>query len=152
MFSGSQGLPGPVGPRGPPGPPGPSATNRLVAFSVELGNNFPMSGHPIAFRRVIYNEQNSYNVDTGYFTCEYPGVYEFQFHCTIGQVDGVVDLMRNGDRLLHSYTTRQQGTTIASGQVYTKLARGDRVYLVTETTRNGLMEHSTFSGKLLFEE
>lgn len=149
---GSQGPRGPVGPPGPPGPPGSPATNRLVAFSVKLGNNFPRSGLPIAFRQVIYNDQNSYNVETGYFTCEYPGVYEFQFHCTISQIDGVVDLMRNGDRLLHSYTTRQQGSSIASGQVYTKLNRGDRVYLVTEASHNGLMEYSTFSGRLLFEE
>lgn len=91
-------------------------------------------------------------METGYFTCEYPGVYEFQFHCTITQVAGVVDLMRNGDRLAHSYTTRQNGYVTASGHVYVKLAAADRVYLVTEANHNGLTESSSFSGRLLFEE
>ncbi|XP_075882045.1 eosinophil peroxidase-like isoform X2 [Nelusetta ayraudi] len=149
---GNQGLRGPPGPPGPAGPPGSPATNRLVAFSVKLGNNFPKSGVPIAFRQVIYNEQNGYNVETGYFTCQYPGVYEFDFHCTISQAAGVVDLMQNGERLIHSYTTWQNGFTSASGHIYTKLSKGDRVYLVTEANRNGLMDSSFFSGRLLFEE
>lgn len=152
MFSGNQGPRGPAGPRGPPGPPGSPATNRLIAFSVKLGNNFPKTGVPIAFRQVIYNEQNSYDIETGYFTCPYAGVYEFDFQCTISQTSGVVDLMRNGDRLVHSYTTWQNGYISASGHIYTKLSKGDRVYLVTEAKHNGLMESSYFSGRLLYEE
>lgn len=152
MFSGNQGLRGPAGPPGPPGPPGSPATNRLIAFSVKLGNNFPKSGVPIAFRHVIYNEQNSYNIETGYFICQYPGVYEFDFQCTISQTSGVVDLMKNGDRLVHSYTTWQNGYISASGHIYAKLDKGDRVYLVTEANRNGLMEDSIFSGRLIYED
>lgn len=146
---------GPRGPRGepgPPGPPGPAGSVPKVAFSVRLGNNFPKTGKPIVFHDVIYNGQNSYNVRTGYFTCEQPGVYEFSFHCTINQIAASVDLMRNGDRVLHSFTTRQNGYITASGNVYIKLEKGDRVYLLTQQSQNGLTSDSVFSGHLLFTE
>ena len=117
---------------------------------MRLGNNFPKAGTAIAFRDPLYNEQNSYNIDTGYFTCDVAGVYEFQFHCTINQIAASVDLMRNGELILHSYTTHQNGYVSASGNAFIKLQRGDRVYLVAKHGSNGLTSDSTFSGHLLF--
>ncbi|XP_058493226.1 eosinophil peroxidase-like [Solea solea] len=123
-----------------------------VAFSVRLGNNFPEAGKPIPFREEIYNGQNSYNIETGIFTCQEPGVYEFQFHCMIYQNAGNVDLMHNGKLVLHSFTTRQSGYITASGNVYIKLKQGDEVYLLANYGGNGLTSDSFFSGHLLFTE
>ncbi|XP_043967724.1 eosinophil peroxidase-like [Gambusia affinis] len=153
--SGQAGPPGPPGPRGlpgPPGPPGPSGAAEHVAFSVRLGNNYPNPGSPIAFHDVIYNGQNSYDPKTGFFTCEHPGVYEFEFHCTIYNSEGSLDLIRNGALVLHSFTTRQSGYITASGSTFIKLAKGDRVWLVANSGGNGLTSDSFLSGHLLFTD
>lgn len=143
---------GPRGPRGLTGPPGPPGNVEKVAFTVRLGNNFPTAGTPILFREEIYNEQKCYDIRTGYFTCEHPGVYEFEFHCTINQISASVDLMRNGVLILHSYTTRQTGYITASGSSYIRLEKGDKVWLVANHGANGLTSDSYFSGHLLFTE
>ncbi|XP_037114285.1 eosinophil peroxidase-like isoform X1 [Syngnathus acus] len=160
------GLPGPPGPPGAPGPylsifvfpfPGPpgapgSYHSEKMAFSVRLSNNFPQAGVPIPFHEVIYNGQNSFDTNTGIFTCTYPGVYEFQFSCTIYEHAASVDLLRNGEIVLHSYTTRQDGYITASGATYIKLKRGDRIWLVANFGANGLTRDSFFNGHLLFTE
>ncbi|XP_061672534.1 eosinophil peroxidase-like [Syngnathoides biaculeatus] len=147
------GPPGPPGPAGPPGPPGSyGSTNQKVAFSVRLSDNFPRPGVPIPFRDIIYNGQRSYDTETGVFTCTYPGVYEFQFYCTIYERSASVDLMRNGEMVLHSFTTRQEGYISASGSTYIKLARGDRIWLVANYGGNGMTKDSYFSGHMLFTE
>ncbi|XP_047447828.1 eosinophil peroxidase-like [Mugil cephalus] len=149
---GPRGPPGPQGPRGPPGPQGPPGSGPNVAFSVRLGNNFPKPGSPITFHDVIYNGQNSYDTKTGIFTCEQPGVYEFEFHCTINHLAASVDLLRNGKLILHSYTTQQSGYITASGSTFIKLQEGDQVWLVANHGGNGLTRDSFFSGHLLFTE
>ncbi|PWA15930.1 hypothetical protein CCH79_00009102 [Gambusia affinis] len=54
-----------------------------------------------------FHGQNSYDPKTGFLTCEHPGVYEFDFHCIIYQNETSVDLLHNGDLILHSFTSRQ---------------------------------------------
>uniref|UniRef100_A0A665W1N7 Eosinophil peroxidase-like n=1 Tax=Echeneis naucrates TaxID=173247 RepID=A0A665W1N7_ECHNA len=137
---------------GPTKPYNPRNTDVNVAFSVRLGNNFPKAGVPITFRDVIYNGQNSYDITTGIFTCQYSGVYEFQFHCTINKKDASVDLLRNGKLVLHSFTTRQDGFITASGNTYIRLQKGDKVWLMANHGSNGLTKDSFFSGHLLFTE
>ncbi|XP_062235980.1 eosinophil peroxidase-like [Platichthys flesus] len=140
---------------GVPATPKPTTHPQIannVAFSVRLGNNFPETGMPIPFQEVIYNGQNSYDVSTGYFTCEQPGVYEFQFHCTIFSRAASLDLMRNGELIVHSFTTRQNNHITASGNAYLKLVKGDKVYLLANHDGNGLTSDSFFSGHLLFTE
>ncbi|XP_022613324.1 eosinophil peroxidase-like [Seriola dumerili] len=149
--SGTQELPR-KGLRTPRESPIHSGTKENVAFSVRLGNNFPKSGVPITFRDVIYNGQKSYDIMTGIFTCEHPGVYEFQFHCTINKNDASVDLLRNGELIVHSFTTRQDGYITASGNTYVKLQKGDKVWLMANHGSNGLTKDSFFSGHLLFTE
>ncbi|XP_015257312.1 PREDICTED: eosinophil peroxidase-like [Cyprinodon variegatus] len=153
--TGQRGPPRPAGPRGPPGTPepqGPPGTADKVAFSVRLGNNYPKAGSPILFHDVIYNGQNSYDSKTGFFTCEHPGVYEFEFHCIIYGSAGSVDLLRNGELILHSFTTRHSGYISASGSTFIKLERGDRVWLVANHGGTGLTTDSFFSGHLLLTE
>ncbi|KAM9360665.1 uncharacterized protein ABDE67_001280 [Symphorus nematophorus] len=143
---------GSPGPRGPPGPPGPPGMVQKIAFSVRLGNSFPKTNQPILFRDVIYNGQNSYNIKTGFFTCEHAGVYEFNFYCTISAKSASLDLMRNGEVILHSFNTVIRGATTASGSVNIKLKKGDRVWLLAKRNLNGLTKDSIFSGHLLFTE
>ncbi|XP_054629216.1 eosinophil peroxidase-like isoform X2 [Dunckerocampus dactyliophorus] len=145
--NGSKGTPGPKEPAGPPG-----SYHENVAFSVRLGNNYPSPGVPIPFYDVIYNGQNSYNTNTGKFTCPYSGVYEFQFYCTIYEHAASVDLLRNGVLIVHSYTTKQDGYISASGGTYIKLDVGDEVWLVANYGGNGLTRDSYFSGRLVFTE
>ncbi|KAK5871493.1 hypothetical protein PBY51_004374 [Eleginops maclovinus] len=153
---GPRGKSGPPGPPGPAGPPGPSGTMVNVAFSLRLGNNFPKANGPMKFSEVIYNGQKSYDMNTGFFTCEYPGVYEFQFHATIYNQEATLDLMRNDKRVLHSFTTRQSGYISASGSIIIKLEKWDKVFLVANfansNINNGLTADSSFSGHLLFTE
>ncbi|XP_071339083.1 eosinophil peroxidase-like [Trachinotus anak] len=137
---------------GPKRPPAPRGTEANVAFSVRLGNNFPKAGVPIAFRDVIYNGQNSYDIKTGIFTCQHTGVYEFQFHCTINKNDASVDLLRNGELIVHSFTTKQNGSITASGHTYIKIHKGDKLWLMANHSSNGLTSDSFFSGHLLFTE
>ncbi|KAK2837241.1 hypothetical protein Q5P01_014453 [Channa striata] len=158
---GPQGPPGPRGPsgpagaRGPPGPvgpPGPPGTVAKAAFSVRLGSSPRRNGLPITFNDVVYNGQNSYNINTGIFTCNIAGVYEFTFYCTLFQSNANVDLLRNGRPALHSFTTRQNGFISASGNINIRLNRGDRVWLVANEGGNTMTSDSTFSGHLLFTE
>lgn len=118
---------------------------------MRLGSNSPNAGNPIIFREVIYNGQNSYNTQNGIFTCETPGVYEFEFSLTIFQRSATVDLVRNGNRILHSFTTKHTGYLMASGSIYVQLERGDRVWLVARNSANGITSNSYFNGHLLFE-
>ncbi|CAG08466.1 unnamed protein product, partial [Tetraodon nigroviridis] len=133
-------------------PPRPPRSADNIAFSVKLGNDFPKAGEPIRFRDVIYNGQKSYDTQTGYFTCKIPGVYEFSFYASVKSNDASLDLFHNDKRILHSFTTKQNGVIEASGNLYVKLERGDRVYLVAEQDGNGLTKESIFSGHLLFTE
>lgn len=119
---------------------------------MRLGNSFPKTNGPVTFREVIYNGQNSYDVNTGYFKCEIPGVYEFEFYAMISKIDASLDLMHNDRLILHSYTTRQNGYITASGSVFVRLLKGDIVWLLAGHGSNGLTKESIFSGHLLFTE
>ncbi|XP_030215181.1 eosinophil peroxidase [Gadus morhua] len=141
---------GPPGPQGPQGPPGPAGSTPAVGFSVRLGESYPKANVPIVFSSVIYNGQDAYDVKKGIFTCVQPGVYEFQFHCTIHGKSGSVDLKRNKELILHSYTTKQSGYLTASGSTLLSLKKGDLVYLIANSGGNGLNKDSYFSGHLLF--
>ncbi|XP_074526454.1 eosinophil peroxidase-like isoform X2 [Halichoeres trimaculatus] len=146
---GPRGPPGPPGPRGPPGPPG-SSTN--VAFSVQLGNDSPNSQYILKFAKVLYNGQNSYDVSTGFFTCPVSGVYEFSFQCVSNRAAAKVDLMRNDEKVLHSFSTFQNGYSLAVGEAFLRLEKGDKVWLATPEGTRGMSGGSTLSGRLLFIE
>ena len=117
---------------------------------MRLGYNFPHPGKPIAFKNVIYNGQDLYNTKTGVFTCTQPGVYQFDFHCTLYQNVGNVDLRHNDKLVLHSFTTQQSGYVTATGGTILQLATGDTVYLSANYGGNGLTADSFFSGHILF--
>ncbi|XP_029998707.1 eosinophil peroxidase-like [Sphaeramia orbicularis] len=149
---GSRGPQGPRGPQGEQGPPGPPGPVPKVAFSVELGSSYPKAQRPIVFQKVIYNEQNTYDLKRGFFVCPTSGVYEFHVSGNVYRTSAQIDVMRNGDRIYHVYTTRQNGYFHVSGTVLTRLNKGDKVYVVSRESGNGLTKDSYFSGALLFTE
>ncbi|KAG5834791.1 hypothetical protein ANANG_G00265320 [Anguilla anguilla] len=103
---------------------GESQENERSAFSVRLGYNNPDPNQVIIFREVLYNGQKHYDNRTGYFTCAVPGVYQFDFFCTLYQNVGNVDLCHNGRVLLHSLSTLQNGYVTSSGGTMVELRRG----------------------------
>uniref|UniRef100_A0A8D2JHR6 Elastin microfibril interfacer 1 n=1 Tax=Varanus komodoensis TaxID=61221 RepID=A0A8D2JHR6_VARKO len=80
---GRPGLPGPVGPPGkdgqsgpvgPPGLPGPAGTVPQVSFAAAL-TTWHMQAGTITFDRVLVNDGNFYDPDSGIFTAPVPGRY-----------------------------------------------------------------------------
>ncbi|XP_068594955.1 eosinophil peroxidase-like isoform X1 [Brachionichthys hirsutus] len=154
-IQGPQGLPGIQGIQGPPGlsgPQRPTGNVENIAFAVQLGNSFPEAGKPLTFLQILYNAQNSYDVNTGFFTCTISGVYEFQFHCTANRLALKLTLMRNYAQILRSFTSQQNNYIIASGSVIVKLDKDDKVWLMADYDYNGLTEDSVFTGHLLFTD
>ncbi|KAK7944506.1 hypothetical protein WMY93_000234 [Mugilogobius chulae] len=149
-------LRGPAGPPGPRGPPGPSSPTSKVAFAAQLGNDFPREHRTIVFHKIIYNYPGHYNKNTGRFTCNVPGVYEFHMSLVIDNSAVGVDMMKEGDEraenILHSYNTHHGGAIMASGSIITRLKKGDEVYLVINEGSNRILKDSNFSGHLLFTE
>ncbi|XP_035291532.1 eosinophil peroxidase-like [Anguilla anguilla] len=149
---GPPGPQGPAGPAGPPGPPGPpsNSTSSHSAFAVRLGYNSPSPNQKIVFRESIYNEQGHYSTKTGVFTCVVPGLYMFDFHVTLHENAGSVDLRRNGALVFHSSTSRTDGYITASGGTMIPLRKGDKVWLQANLGGNGLTADSYFLGHLLY--
>ncbi|KAJ8347032.1 hypothetical protein SKAU_G00284330 [Synaphobranchus kaupii] len=87
---------------------------------------------------------------TTYFTCAVPGVYQFDFFCTLYQNVGNIDLYHNGRVVLHSFTTQQNGYIASSGSTVSELRQGGRVWLQANYGGNGMTTDSYFSGHLLF--
>uniref|UniRef100_A0A3B4AJS7 C1q domain-containing protein n=1 Tax=Periophthalmus magnuspinnatus TaxID=409849 RepID=A0A3B4AJS7_9GOBI len=123
-----------------------------LAFSARLGNDFPKAHRAIIFHQVLYNYPGDYNEKSGRFVCRVPGVYEFQMTLMIQKPSVGVDLMLNGEPLLHSFNTASGGNIMASGNTITPLKKGDEVYLVIIEGSNSILKDSQFNGKLLFTE
>ena len=142
--AGSQGL------RGPPGPPGSSSQQPRSAFSVSLGGSIPSSSNVLRFRRVTYNGQNHYSTETGRFTCQVSGVYQFEFFCTAFQTVGSVQLRRNGSVVMTAFSSYVDGRINYTGDTVVQLGQGDQVWLEATQGGSGLLSESFFSGHILF--
>ncbi|XP_031426881.1 eosinophil peroxidase-like [Clupea harengus] len=151
----AKGVPG-TGEKCPPGWQGPPGSASHRAFAVRLGDNFRRGWlrrwlrrrTPIAFKKVIYNDQDLYNTKTGVFTCAQPGVYQFDFHCKLHKKKrGKVDLRHNKKLALRSFTRKQKGYMTATGGTILQLRTGDTVYLSTNSKH--MTADSFFSGHIL---
>ncbi|KAE8627449.1 hypothetical protein XENTR_v10007003 [Xenopus tropicalis] len=165
--SGPPGLPGKAGPQGilglpgPPGLPGlpgttgsfPSKINSLFAFHVGLDTKYPPANIPVQFKKVIYNEQNVYNTETGKLTAPADGVYFFIYHITVYYKSVHLSLKRNGADVQFMFHEYGSSTHQASGSAILKLSKGDEVWLQVVGDKNGLYsdsdDDSTFSGFLI---
>ncbi|XP_069803526.1 complement C1q subcomponent subunit B [Dendropsophus ebraccatus] len=169
---GNPGKVGPKGPMGPPGQPGPRGLKGLKgesgeyktevhsAFSVKkttIGN--PRKDQPIRFDQEIINVNKQYDIRTGKFTCQYPGLYYFTYHASsrghlcINIVKGRFNSESKKfvifcDQVLNIF----QATT---GGVVLKVSKGESIWL-EPTDKNHMLgtqgADCIFSGFLLFPE
>ncbi|KAL2079752.1 hypothetical protein ACEWY4_025496 [Coilia grayii] len=147
---GPAGQPGIRGPPGPPGPPSNSSLQPRSAFSVNLGGFIPSPSKVLVFRRVTYNGQKHYSTQTGRFTCQVSGVYQFEFFCVALQNVGIVQLKQNGVVVMNGFSSFVDGRITYSGDTVVKLAQGDQVWLEASKAGSSLLSESAFSGHILF--
>uniref|UniRef100_A0A7N8XYU7 C1q and TNF related 9 n=1 Tax=Mastacembelus armatus TaxID=205130 RepID=A0A7N8XYU7_9TELE len=162
-LQGDRGIQGPMGPSGRPGPKGEIGGDALVisksAFSVGLTaeTKLPAANAPIRFDKIIYNQQNHYDSQTGRFTCSVAGAYFFTYHITVFSRNVKVVLMKNGEKIIHTMDNYQSSEDQAAGGTVLHLDVGDKVWLqvVGGELYNGLFadddDDTTFSGFLIFE-
>uniref|UniRef100_A0A8D3CHQ4 C1q and TNF related 9 n=1 Tax=Scophthalmus maximus TaxID=52904 RepID=A0A8D3CHQ4_SCOMX len=173
---GELGLPGPQGPKGDLGPTGPEGQKgefgergdkgekgdahviSKSAFSVGLTalTKLPVANAPIRFDKIIYNQQNHYDPQTGRFTCSAAGAYYFAYHITVFSRNVKVVLVKNGAKIIHTTDNYQSSEDQAAGGAVLHLEVGDKVWLQVAGGElfNGLFadedDDTTFSGFLIF--
>uniref|UniRef100_A0A7M4FR53 Complement C1q and tumor necrosis factor-related protein 9-like n=1 Tax=Crocodylus porosus TaxID=8502 RepID=A0A7M4FR53_CROPO len=145
---GDTGEPGPTGPKGNPGECPPPQKS---AFALKLGKNYPPPEQPIIFNEVLYNDQHHFDLATGIFTCQIPGVYYFSYHVELYRNTTTIILMKNGKGIIGTYQTTLSAYENMSGSTILKLEKGDEVWLKAHQESNGATHTSYFLGYLIFE-
>ncbi|NXU39852.1 C1QA protein, partial [Drymodes brunneopygia] len=168
---GEPGFPGPPGRRGPPGSPGPTGLAGMPGPPGEKGKvgnvleqprpafsasrlSPPRTGSTVVFDRVITNQENSYNPQTGKFTCKTPGLYYFAFQ-VVSNGDLCLSITRNGLRVASFCDNNNLGVLqVNSGSSVLSLAVNDQVSLTTDPAQgrsiySGSEADSVFSGFLV---
>ncbi|XP_048855454.1 eosinophil peroxidase [Brienomyrus brachyistius] len=129
----------------------PTNTTKAFDFSVRLGMVRPGSdAQVIVFREPTDGRSQPYNTQTGTFTCQVPGLYQFHFNCILLDSEKDVRLMRNTESEATSVIARQDSYLTASGGAVLLLKRGDKVWLQGSRGGMGLAVDSLFTGRLLF--
>ncbi|KAG5275926.1 hypothetical protein AALO_G00126040 [Alosa alosa] len=167
---GNPGPEGPLGPlgekgdngqRGPPGTPGICKCGSLVpksAFSVGITSSYPAEKIPIIFNKVLFNEGDHYNPQTGKFIGAYPGVYYFSYDITLANKHLAIGLVKNGEYRIKTFDANTGNHDVASGSTLMYLNPEDEVWLeIFYKDQNGLFSDpgwadSLFSGFLLYAD
>lgn len=158
---GSIGYRGDRGARGERGDKGEKGDAHVIsksAFSVGLTalTKLPVANAPIRFDKIIYNQQNHYDPQTGRFTCSAAGAYYFAYHITVFSRNVKVVLVKNGAKIIHTTDNYQSSEDQAAGGAVLHLEVGDKVWLQVAGGElfNGLFadedDDTTFSGFLIF--
>lgn len=154
-YRGDRGL---RGDKGDKGEMGDTFVISKSAFSVGLSaqSKLPAATAPIRFDKIIYNEQNHYDPQTGRFTCSVAGAYFFTYYITVFSRNVKVALVKNGVKIIHTTDTYQSSEDQAAGGAVLHLVVGDKVWLQVAGGElfNGLFadedDDTTFSGFLIF--
>ncbi|XP_018431350.1 PREDICTED: complement C1q subcomponent subunit B, partial [Nanorana parkeri] len=171
--SGSAGNPGKVGPKGPMGPPGPFGasgqkgrkgdsgeykTEVHSAFAVKkTSQGLPRREQPLRFDQALINVNNQYNLLTGKFTCQYPGVYYFTYHTT-SRGNLCINILRgkpgaNKQKVVNFCDQVLNVFQVTTGGVVLEVQKDETVWLETSEKNNLLGADgadSIFTGFLLF--
>lgn len=171
--SGDDGDPGPKGPfgpvgekgdkgqRGPPGTAGICKCGSLApkaAFSVGITSSYPAENMPIKFNKILFNEGNHYNPQTGKFIGAYPGAYYFSYDITLANKHLAIGLVKNGEYRIKTFDANTGNHDVASGSTVMYLNPEDEVWLeIFYKDQNGLFSDpgwadSLFSGFLLYAD
>lgn len=154
-YHGEKGSQGDIGDKGEKGD---ASVVSKSAFSVGLTaqSKLPAANAPIRFDKIIYNQQNHYDPQTGRFTCSVAGAYFFTYHITVFSRNVKVALMKNGAKLIHTTDNYQGSEDQAAGGAVLHLEAGDKVWLQVTGGElfNGLYadddDDTTFTGFLIF--
>lgn len=160
-YKGNIGYRGERGARGEQGDKGDKGDAFVIsksAFTVGLTaqSKLPAANAPIRFDKIIYNEQNHYDAQTGRFTCSAAGAYFFTYHITVFARNVKVALVKNGVKIIHTTDNYQSSEDQAAGGAVLHLSEGDKVWLQVAGGElfNGLFadedDDTTFSGFLIF--
>ncbi|XP_067866360.1 complement C1q tumor necrosis factor-related protein 2-like [Heterodontus francisci] len=148
---GEQGFRGQPGDPGPIGAPGNFILWRRSAFCVKLGGGRVISGQPIAFQEVLYNEDGDYNMALRTFVCRINGVYAFHAYFEVNTRSALISLIVNGQVIYRNYQTYSSFAELSTVGTIVKLNVGDKVWVQTEDSENGVCRNSYFMGYLIYE-
>ena len=151
FFTGSQGYKGQKG--------APGVVSRMSAFSVHRTSSMHASSgnEVITYNTYTINIGNDFNIGTGFFTCDIPGVYYFAYTIeTEGDAMAAVQLMKNGELQNDLEAVRKEGSRqiMQSQSIILSLQQGDTVNLQLysdgrlDDTNN---KRNTFNGYLIYE-
>nr|XP_019936383.1 PREDICTED: complement C1q tumor necrosis factor-related protein 7-like isoform X2 [Paralichthys olivaceus] len=158
---GREGEKGDKGKQGPRGTAGACRCGSLLpksAFSVGITSSYPLEKTPIKFNKVLYNEGEHYNPQTGKFICAYPGVYYFSYDITLANKHLAISLVQNGQYRIKTFDGNTGNHDVASGSTVMYLNPEDEVWLeIFYQDQNGLFADpgwadSLFSGFLLYAD
>ncbi|XP_053546160.1 complement C1q subcomponent subunit A [Bombina bombina] len=169
---GSTGEPGPIGYIGPQGPLGPSGNQGPMGSKGEMASiadqkrpafsaiEPKVRDDMVVFGKTITNQESSYDVITGKFTCKEPGYYYFNFQ-----------VVSNGDLCLYFVTQKntkkenilgfcdsnqQARPQVNSGGTVLNLRAKDEVWIETKGQSKNIAHSSAatsiFSGFLLYPQ
>ncbi|XP_077467489.1 complement C1q tumor necrosis factor-related protein 5 [Stigmatopora argus] len=170
--TGERGLAGDRGERGEMGHKGEAgqcavAPKSAFAAKVSEGRNLPLAaGEPVTFDKILLNEQDDYNAETGRFTCKVPGVYYFAVHATVYRASLQFDLVKNGHAVASYFQFFGNWSKPASlsGGSLLRLVPGDQVWVQmalgeyngfyssskTDSTFNGFLVYSDWKNSAVF--
>ncbi|NXL89555.1 C1QA protein, partial [Alectura lathami] len=150
------GLPGQPGPKGAKGNPGNIQQQPRPAFSASRRSP-PSRGTTVVFDNIITNQENSYNPQTGEFSCRIPGLYYFAYQ-VVSTGDLCLSITKNRERVVSFCDHNSRNILqVNSGSSVLNLAMGDLVYVSTDSARGSLIysgseADSVFSGFMLFPQ
>ncbi|XP_067873676.1 complement C1q subcomponent subunit C-like [Heterodontus francisci] len=152
--AGEKGDPGNPGIKGEMGRSGDHKSTLKSAFSAKRGGHeYPPRDTRIRFSKVISNDQNHYDSDTGVFTCNITGFYYFVYYATSNN-NLCVSLIAKGIKKA-GFCNHGNIDQVSSGGIVLHLQVNDEVWL-EPTDYNAMMgkeDHdSVFSGFLLFPD
>ncbi|CAF91132.1 unnamed protein product [Tetraodon nigroviridis] len=122
-----------------------------------MGGNFGPFSEPrtVIFKKILTNNENGYNQQTGIFTAPEPGFYcfSFSYHARQTQPSGL-NLMKNNEVILKSFSERKmEGSFVdnASSTACLQLNSGDTVYVSLPASYHvqGTGDCTSFSGFLV---
>ncbi|XP_078414430.1 complement C1q subcomponent subunit C-like [Cetorhinus maximus] len=151
---GEIGDPGNPGVKGEKGPSGDHKSTLKSAFSAKRGGHqYPPRDTPIRFSKIISNDQNHYDSNTGVFTCNITGFYYFVYHATS---DNNLCINLNVNEIKKAgFCNHGTFDQVSSGGIALHLQVNDKIWL-EPTDYNAMMgkeDHdSVFSGFLLFPD
>ncbi|MEE6478753.1 hypothetical protein FKM82_011984, partial [Ascaphus truei] len=156
--AGNKGPKGKMGDTGMPGPCTCGSKKAKSAFSVAVTKSYPKERLPIVFDKILMNEGGHYNVSSGKYICNIPGIYFFTYDITLANKHLAIGLVHNGLYRIKTFDANTGNHDIASGSTILPLKHGDEVWLqIYYSEQNGLFydpywTDSIFTGFLIYPE